>query len=75
MMALNSIRFLRRYAGPLEWCKFVLFDVLTLPLLALVGLFTGRLRGVLAKAWGLFDGLRGRRVTAELLQPGASWLW
>lgn len=75
MMGVNSVWFLRRHAGPSEWIKFVFFDVLTLPILWLLGLLRGRSRAVLAKAWGIFDGLRGKRITAELLQPGATWLW
>ncbi|MBI5433847.1 MAG: glycosyltransferase family 2 protein [Planctomycetes bacterium] len=75
MMGVNSVWFLRRYAGPVEWLKFLVFDVATLPVLWLVGLFRGRSRAVLAKALGIFDGFRKKRVTAELLQPGANWLW
>jgi GT2 family glycosyltransferase len=65
MMGVNSIWFLRRYAGPLQWVRFVVFDVLTLPLLWLAALPQGRAASVAAKARGICDGLRGRRVTAE----------
>lgn len=75
MMGVNSIWFLRRWAGPREWARFVLFDVATLPLLWVAGLFRGRARAVAAKAVGIWDGLRGRRVTADRLAPGSSWFW
>ena len=75
MMGVNSVWFLRRWAGRREWLRFVLYDVLTLPPLLIVGLLRGRAGGVCAKAWGIWDGLRGRRVTADKLTPGATWLW
>ncbi|MEZ6017247.1 MAG: glycosyltransferase family 2 protein [Planctomycetota bacterium] len=75
MMGLNSVRFLRRYGGAAAWGRFVLFDVLTLPPLFALGLVNGRWRGVAAKALGIFDGARGRRVTASRLEAGSSWLW
>jgi hypothetical protein len=75
MMGVNSIWFLRRYARPVEWCKFVAFDVLTLPAAWLVGLFRGRGKAVLAKAAGIWDGLRGRRIDASVMRTGSGWLW
>jgi GT2 family glycosyltransferase len=75
MMGVNSIWFLRRYAGPREWLQFFLFDVVSLPAVWLVGLFRGEARAVAAKAWGILDGLRGRRIRAEVLRNGANWLW
>jgi hypothetical protein len=30
---------------------------------------------VLAKAVGIVDGLRGKRVTAESIREGGGWLW
>jgi GT2 family glycosyltransferase len=75
MMGVNSIWFLRRYARPAQWGKFFVFDVLTLPFAWLLGLFQGRGKAVLAKAMGIFDGLRGRRIHAELMRPGSGWLW
>lgn len=75
MMGVNSVWFLRAYAGPEDWCKFVLFDVLTLPFVWLLGLFSGRGKAVLAKALGILDGLRGRRITAEVMRSGYSRLW
>jgi GT2 family glycosyltransferase len=75
MMGVNSIWFLRRYAGPLQWCQFLLFDVSSLPFVYLAGLFRGRGKAVLAKAAGILDGLRGRRIDARTVQSGSSWLW
>jgi hypothetical protein len=75
MMGVNSIWFLRRWAGPAQWCQFFLFDVLTLPFAWLLGVFRGRGKAVLAKAAGILDGLRGRRITASTVQQGSSWLW
>ncbi len=75
MMGVNSVWFLRRWAGPREWLRFVVFDVLTLPGLLCLALFRGQARAVCAKALGIWDGLRGRRVNAERLAPGSSWLW
>jgi len=74
-MAVNSIWFLRRYAGPREWARFFVYDVATLPVLMVDGFCCGRLRAALAKAVGLFDGLRGRRITGAVVRPGAHWLW
>lgn len=75
MQALNSVRFLRQYGSASHWLRFAIFDVATLPVIA----FTRGVRGdgaaALAKAKGIWDGLRGRRVTAEALEPGASRLW
>lgn len=75
MMGVNSVWFLRRWGGPGQWLRFLVFNVATLPVLALVGLPRGRLKGVCAKALGIWDGLHGRRVTAERLAPGATRLW
>lgn len=75
MMGVNSVRFLRRYGGPRAWARFVVFDVLTLPLVVIAGVGNGRWRGGLAKGLGIWEGLLGRRVTAERLEPGRSWLW
>ena len=75
MMGVNSVRFLRRWAGPREWLSFALYDVLTLPLLWLVEVRRGRGRAALAKALGIFDGLRGKRITAQVVRPGSHWLW
>lgn len=75
MMGLNSVRFLRRYGDWRAWARFWWFDVLTLPVLVVVGVWNGRWRGGLAKGLGIVEGLMGRRVTAERLEAGGSWLW
>lgn len=69
MMGVNTIWFLRRHGTPLRWLSFVVFDVLTLPLLMVRGLFDGRLPGVRAKARGTWHGLRGKRVTPAAIAP------
>jgi GT2 family glycosyltransferase len=75
MMGVNSIWFLKRHARAREWARFVVYDVLTLPFLWLAGLFRGRAKAVVGKALGIFDGLRGKRVTSASLSKGAGWLW
>jgi GT2 family glycosyltransferase len=75
MMGVNSIWFLKRHAHAAQWFRFIAYDVLSLPFLWLSGLFQGKSRSVLAKAVGIVDGLRGKRVTAESIREGAGWLW
>jgi GT2 family glycosyltransferase len=75
MMGVNSIWFLRRHAHAAQWMRFWIYDVLSLPILWIVGVFRGRSKAVLAKGLGIIDGLRGKRVTAESIQEGAGWLW
>jgi GT2 family glycosyltransferase len=75
MQGVNSIRFLRRWAGPREWARFLVFDVLSLPPLFLVGLVRGRARPVAAKALGIVHGLLGHGVEARRLEPGGTILW
>lgn len=75
MMGVNSVWFLRRHARLHQWIRFFVYDVATLPFLWLFALFQGTSRSVLGKALGIFDGLRGKRVTGSAIQPGASWLW
>jgi len=75
MTALNSVWFMKRHARPAHWLRFLLFDVASLPFAWVVGLFRGRATGVAAKAAGILAGLRGRRVTAEAIREGASWMW
>ena len=67
MMGVNTIWFLRRYGTPARWLSFFLFDVVTLPFVWALRARRGEGRSVRAKARGLLDGLRGRRVTAETL--------
>lgn len=75
MMGVNSVWFLREHARFSHWLRFLVFDVATLPFLVAGALFTGRTKSALAKAKGIVDGFLGRRVTADLIRPGASWLW
>ena len=75
MMGVNSIWFLRSHGTPTRWVSFFLFDVLTFPFALLLGLFSGEAKGVLAKALGILEGLSGRRVTAERIEPGSGPLW
>ena len=75
MMGVNTIWFLRRHGTPMRWARFFVYDVLSLPVVWLVGLFRGHSRGALAKGLGMWHGALGRRVTAESVQPGASRLW
>jgi GT2 family glycosyltransferase len=75
MMGVNSIWFLKHHAGVTEWARFVVFDVLSLPLLWFLGLFQGTSNAVLAKALGIFDGLRGKRVTGANIEEGSGLLW
>ena len=75
MKGVNSIWFLRRHAGALQWASFVVCDVLTLPFAWIAGLPQGRGRAVLAKGLGIVDGLRGRRVRPEMLAKGGTILW
>ncbi len=75
MMGVNSIWFLRRHARAPQWGRFVVYDIVPLPFLWIAGLFRGRGKAVAAKALGILDGLRGKRVTAEAIRSGAGWLW
>lgn len=75
MMAVNTPWFLRRHGTPGRWLSFMVFDVLTLPPLLAVAALRGQWRGAAAKALGTWHGLRGRRVTGEVLEPGGTWLW
>jgi GT2 family glycosyltransferase len=75
MQGVNSVHFLREYGGAREWARFFVFDVATLPVLFVAGLLRGRAKAALAKGLGILHGLRGGRVTAERLEPGASLLW
>lgn len=68
MMAVNTVRFLRRHGTPARWLSFWVYDVLSLPLVFLYRALRGEGRAVLAKAHGTWDGLRGRKVTAERMR-------
>jgi GT2 family glycosyltransferase len=75
MMGVNSVWLLRRWGGARQWLSFLVFDVASLPLLLALELARGRGRSALAKALGIWDGLRGRRVCARRLESGATPLW
>lgn len=75
MNALNSWRFLRRHAGPLQWLSFLVHDCLSWPLVLLLESTRGRPRAALAKGLGLLHGLCGRRVSAAYIADDGSWLW
>jgi GT2 family glycosyltransferase len=68
MMAVNTVRFLRRHGTPGRWLSFWLFDVLSLPFVWLRRTLRGEGAAVLAKARGTWDGLRGRTVTEARLR-------
>ena len=72
MMGVNTVWFLRRHGTPLRWLSFFAFDVLSLPLVWAWRAYRGEGDAVLAKARGTLDGLRGRRVTAEVLGTAAA---
>ena len=67
MMAVNTVWFLRKHGSPWRWLSFALFDVCTLPLVWVAHALRGEGRAAAAKARGTWDGLRGRRVSAESL--------
>ncbi|MEM9802357.1 MAG: glycosyltransferase family 2 protein [Planctomycetota bacterium] len=75
MQALNSVRFLKQHGRATHWLRFAAFDVATLPALFVARGLRGEGSAALAKAKGIWDGLRGRAVTADALEPGASRLW
>ena len=66
MTAVNSVHFLRKHGTPFGWFAFLFFDLLLWPLAFLQALFTGRVRGALAKLRGAFAGLLGVRVDASV---------
>jgi hypothetical protein len=67
MMGVNSIWFMRRHGTGWDWASFLAHDALTWPFLLVLASLRGRTRPALAKGCGMWDGLRGRRVTAERL--------
>lgn len=68
MMAVNTVRFLRKHGTPWRWFSFALFDVLTLPAVWVFHAMRGEGAAALAKMQGTWDGLRGGRVTADVLE-------
>lgn len=75
MMGVNTVWFLRRHGTPGRWLRFLVFDVLSLPPLWFREALRGRGAAVRAKALGTWHGLRGRRVSARVLEPGGTSLW
>ena len=67
MMGVNTVWFLRKHGTPGRWLSFLVYDVLSLPLVWLLHAPRGEGAAVVAKARGMFDGLLGRKVTAERL--------
>ena len=66
MSAVNSVRFLRRHGSAARWLAFWCCDVLALPLVLLAAVLRGRPAApVLAKARGLWHGLRGHQLSAR----------
>ncbi len=63
----NMVLFVRKHASPLQKCKFVAFQIATLPLQYVRRLLTGEQAGVTYKVRGMWDALRGRPIPfAEL---------
>lgn len=71
MMGVNSIWFMRMHGTLRTWLRFLFFDAFSWPLVLAIAPFRGRTRSVLAKGCGMWDGIRGRRVTPERM---ARWL-
>jgi GT2 family glycosyltransferase len=68
----NAIYFLKRYGNWNNWAKFILFAVCGLCFALVREGLRGNLMGVVGKARGLYDGLRGREALArELLRKVA----
>jgi GT2 family glycosyltransferase len=61
LLGLNSVTFMKRYANWLQWIKFLIFAVGSLPAVYIVRSCQGRGYAVVAKAAGIMDGLRGVR--------------
>lgn len=70
MMGVNTVRFLRKHGTPWRWLSFFVFDVLSLPAAWLVRAPLGEGGAVVAKARGMLDGFRGRRVAARDADAG-----
>ncbi|MEW6071758.1 MAG: glycosyltransferase family 2 protein [Planctomycetota bacterium] len=68
MMGANTVWFLKKHGTPLRWLSFLLFDVFSLPFVLLRRAPRGEGAAVLAKARGMLDAARGRRVTEESLR-------
>ena len=75
MMAVNTVRFLRRRGTGSAWLRFAVVDVATWPVVLLLSPLRGQMRGALAKGMGMWHGLIGKAVTAQTVEDGASRLW
>jgi GT2 family glycosyltransferase len=63
--ARNAIRFVRMYGTPRNWAKFLFYAVAGLFYAAVREGTRGNIMGVIGKAKGLYDGLRGREDFAR----------
>ena len=68
LMGHHAVVFMKKYATWYQWVKWFIFAVLSLPFLYTVRGFQGQGRSVWAKALGIWDELRGVRVTSETFQ-------
>lgn len=71
--ALGSVHLLRKHGSPSRWTRFLLCDVLTVPLALLYGFLRRRPAAAWWKVVGLWDGFQGRRfggVRRARLLPG-----
>ena len=75
MMAVNTVHFLRRRGTWSAKLRFLVCDLLSWPLLALVSPFMGRGQSAWAKGLGMLHGLAGKRVTAKTVEPGGTRFW
>ncbi len=65
--AFGSRRLLEKHATVRQWVKFLLCDVLSLPLALGRGVLLGQTRAALWKLRGLIDGFRGRPLDPDLV--------
>jgi GT2 family glycosyltransferase len=63
LLGYHAVTFMRRYAKPANWPKFILFGVLSLPFVWAKESLGGRGASVLAKARGLRDGFLRRPLS------------
>ena len=63
----NAIRFMNMYGSPSRWMKFVFYASLGLLYASIREGLRGNMGGVIGKARGLYDGLRGREDFARRL--------
>lgn len=68
MNAVNSVHFLRRHGTLRSWLGFFLFDVIGMPAAFVMASVHGRPGAALAKLRGIFDGLRGVKVTPDRVE-------